>query len=115
LFAVAGAAVLLPIIASSAPPRLGGPLIDGSVVRVHGCGSYFFVSYENEYDLVEWIGGEPVKEGDVLEPIDDASNLEREGRGTFTNRATGRTIDVVIDRALMNGRDYSLNVGKYCR
>jgi hypothetical protein len=99
----------------AAPPRLGGPLVDGSVVRTRGCGTHFFIAYRNEYALAEWLGGEMVKDGDVLKVNDDQMSFEREGRMTLTNLATGLTIEVVIEQALMNNADMSRAAGKVCR
>jgi hypothetical protein len=115
------AAVLRPPVALAAPsdaqhpPRLGGPLVDGSVVRTRGCGSHFFIAYREEYALAEWLGGEMVNDGDVLQGSDDQVSFEREGRMTLTNLATGRTVDVVIEQPLMNPADYSRTVGQVCR
>jgi hypothetical protein len=100
---------------AAAPPRLGGPLVDGSVTLSHGCGSHFFIAFRDVYALAEWIGGEMVKEGDVLQGIDDQTGFEREGRMTYTNLATGNTIEVVIEKALMNHADYTKTVAKVCR
>jgi hypothetical protein len=97
------------------PPRLGGPLVDGSVIRTKGCGNRFFIAYRAEFVLAQWLGGEMVKDGDVLESSDDQSNFEHEGRMTFTNLATGRTVDVVIEKALLNRADYSRAAAQVCR
>jgi hypothetical protein len=97
------------------PQRLGGPLVDGSVIRARGCGSHFFISYHEQFALAEWMGGEMVKELDVLQGNDDQESFEREGRMTFTNLATGRTIDLVIEKALMNRADYSRTIQQVCR
>lgn len=114
------AALLLPVVLATAaeaqnPPRLGGPLVDGSVVRARGCGSRFFIAYHEEFVLAEWLGGEMVREGDVLQGAGDSGSFEREGRMTFTNLATGRTVDVVIEKALMNRADYMKTFGLVCR
>jgi len=101
--------------ALAAPPRLGGPLVDGSVIRTHGCGSHFFIAFRDEYALVTWLAGEMVKDGDVLQLTDDQLSFEREGRLTLLNLATGRMIDVVIEKALMNHADLSKTIGKVCR
>jgi hypothetical protein len=114
-------AVLIPPVVLAAPsevqhpPRLGGPLVDGSVVRARGCGSHFFIAYRNEYALAAWLGGEMVKENDVLQTTDDQANFEREGRMTLTNLATGRAVDIVIEKALMNRADYSTTSRQVCR
>ena len=119
--AILSATVLTPRVVLAAPseaqhpPRLGGPLVDGSVVRARGCGSHFFIAYREEFALAEWLGGEMVKDGDVLQGNDDQVSFEREGRMTFTNLATGRTVDVVIEKALLNQADYSRTVGQVCR
>lgn len=97
------------------PPRLGGPLVDGSVVRTRGCGSRFFIVYRDEYVLAQWLGGEMVKEGDVLQGVDDQTSFEREGPMIFTNLATGRTIDVVVEKVLLNRADYARSTGQVCR
>jgi hypothetical protein len=97
------------------PARLGGPLVDGSVIRTRGCGSHFFITYRQVFVLAEWLGGDMVKDGDVLQGIDDQVSFEREGRMTFTNLATGRTIDVAIEKTLMNHADYSRTAGQVCR
>jgi hypothetical protein len=97
------------------PPRLGGPLVDGSVIRTVGCGSHFFVAYRAEFALAEWLGGEMVKDGDVLEGTDDQASFEHEGRWTFTNLATSRTVDVVIEKALLNRADFLRTVAQVCR
>ena len=109
-------AIMLPAPSEAQhPPRLGGPLVDGSVTRARGCGSHFFIAYREEYALAEWLGGEMVNDGDVLQGSDDQVSFEREGPMTFTNLATGRTVDVVIEKALMNQADYSRTVGQVCR
>src|ERR1700722_15781749 len=46
--------------AADTPPRLGGPLIDGSVIKARGCGSHFFVVYGSSYLQAQWLGGEIV-------------------------------------------------------
>ena len=121
LIATIVAAVLTPPVALAAPteaqhpPRLGGPLVDGSVVRARGCGSHFFIAYREEFALAEWLGGEMVNDGDVLQGSGDQVSFEREGPMTFTNLATGRTVDIVIEKALMNQADYSRTVGQVCR
>jgi len=97
------------------PPRLGGPLVDGSVIHARGCGSHFFIAYHEEYALAEWLGGEMVNDGDVLQGSDDQVSFEREGRMSFTNLATGRAVDVVIEKALMNKTDYARTIGQVCR
>ena len=97
------------------PPRLGGPLVDGSVVRAHGCGSRFFIAYRAEFALAQWLGGEMVKDGDVLQGVGDQVSFEREGRMIFTNLATGRTVDVVIEKALLNRSDYARTAARVCR
>jgi hypothetical protein len=96
-------------------PRLGGPLIDGSVTRAHGCGSHFFVIYRDEYALAEWLGGQPPIEGDVLEGIDDQQSLERVGRMTFVDLATRNTMEFVIEKTFLNRADYSKTVRQVCR
>jgi hypothetical protein len=114
------AALTLSIVLGAAaeaqhPARLGGPLVDGSVTRARGCGSHFFIGYRDEFALAEWLGGEMVRENDVLEANDNQMSFEREGRMTLTNRATGRTVDLVIVHALMNHADYSRAVRQVCR
>jgi hypothetical protein len=115
----AAAFLQLVVLATAAeaqnPPRLGGPLVDGSVVRARGCGSHFFIAYHEEFALAEWLGGEMVREGDVLQATDDQGSFEREGRMSFTNLATGRTVDVVVEKALMNRADYLKTFGLVCR
>jgi hypothetical protein len=96
------------------PLRLGGPLVDGSVVRTRGCGAHFFIAFRNEFALAEWLGGDIVKDGDVLQVNDDQLSFEREGRMTLTNLATGRAIDVVLEKVLMNHADYSRAAGQVC-
>jgi hypothetical protein len=96
-------------------PRLGGPLVDGSVIRTQGCGSHFFIAYREQFVLANWLGGEMAQDLDVLQTIDDQSSFEREGRITLTNLATGRTIDVFIEKALMNKADYSRTLRQVCR
>jgi hypothetical protein len=108
-------ALLAPSAALTAPPRLGGPLIDGSVLLRRNCGSHFFIAFQDEYALAEWLGGDMVKDGDVLQTTDDQSSFQREGRMTLLDLATGRTIDVVIEQALMNRTDYTRTVSKVCR
>ncbi len=56
-----------------------------------------------------------VQEGDVLQGVDDSTSFEREGRMTFTNLATGRTVDVVIDKALLTRADLGRTLAQYCR
>jgi hypothetical protein len=112
LTALCAAQALRP---AAAQHRLGGVLVDGSVVRVHGCGSHFFIAYRNEYDLAEWLGGEMVRENDVLQLADDQGGFEREGRVTLTNIVTGRQIDIMIEKALMNTNDYAATVGQLCQ
>jgi len=97
------------------PPALGGPLVDGSVVRAKGCGSRFFIAYGAEYALAQWLGGEMVRDGDVLAATDDTVSFEREGRMNFLNLATGRTVDLVIEKALMNLADFRRTVAHVCR
>jgi hypothetical protein len=99
----------------NAQHRLGGPLVDGSVIRFNGCGNYFFVAYRNEYALAEWIGGDMVRESEVLQATDDTSSFEREGRMSFTNTASGKLVDVIIERALLNQTDLSQLIHRYCR
>jgi hypothetical protein len=115
----AAAFLQLVVLATAAeaqnPPKLGGPLVDGSVVRARGCGSHFFIAYHEEFALAEWLGGEMVREGDVLQATDDQGSFEREGRMSFTNLATGRTVDVVVEKALMNRADYLKTFGLVCR
>lgn len=108
---------ILPVAFAQAPhpPRLGGPLVDGSVIRTQRCGGRFFIAYRDEYALAQWLAGEMVKDGDVLQSKDDKTSFEREGRMTLTNLATGREVDVVIEKALMNRADYSRTVRKVCR
>lgn len=108
-------ALLMPLILVAAPPRLGGPLVDGSVIRTLGCGSRFFITYHDEYAQAQWLGGEMVKDGDVLQVTDDQMSFDREGRMLLLNLATGRTVDVVIEKALMNRSDYSRTASKVCR
>ncbi len=84
------------------PPRLGGPLVDGSVVRAQGCGPYFFIVYGNEYSLAQWLGGAPVRETEVLQTTDDQASFEREGRMTANDLATGRPVELFIEQALLN-------------
>jgi hypothetical protein len=100
---------------AEAQQRLGGPLVDGSVVRARGCGTHFFIAYRDEFALAEWVGGDMVRENEVLQAIDDKGSFEREGRMTFTDLATGRTIDLVIEKALLNRADYSRTVARVCR
>lgn len=97
------------------PPRLGGPLVDGSVTRARGCGSHFFIAYRNSFSLAEWLGGEMVKENDVLQGIGDQASFEREGRMTLTNLATNGIVEVVIEKALLNHADYSRTARQVCR
>ncbi len=111
---IAPVALLAPAVAQN-PPRLGGPLVDGTVIRTRGCGSHFFIAYHDEFALALWLGGEMVKEGDVLQGVDDQTTFEREGRMTFTNFATGHTIEVVIEKALLNRADYSKTFASVCR
>ena len=103
------------VVPTEAQHRLGGPVVDGSVIRTRGCGSHFFIAYRDEFVLAEWLGGEMVRENDVLKANGDQESFEREGRMTFMNLVTGRTIDLVIEKALMNHADYSKTVGKVCR
>jgi hypothetical protein len=97
------------------PPRLGGPLIDGSVVRTHGCGAYFFIADRDVFALAQWLSGEPVREGDVLQTSQSQSGFQREGRMTVTNLATGRMLDLVIEKALMNRADFTRTAGQFCK
>lgn len=106
---------MLLITPATAQHRLGGPLVDGTVTRARGCGSHFFIAYHDEFALAEWLGGEMVRENDVLQANDDQASFEREGRMTFTNLATSRTIDVVIEKALLNHADYSRTARQFCR
>lgn len=105
----------MPTMILAAPPRLGGPLVDGSVVRTHGCGNHFFIAYRNEYALAELLGGDMVKDGDVLQINDERDSFEREGRMTLTNLATGLSLDVVIEQALMNNSDFSRTARIKCQ
>jgi hypothetical protein len=95
--------------------RLGGPLVDGTVVRARGCGSHFFVIYHQEYALAEWLGGDMVRENEVLQSTDPGASLEREGRVTFVDLATGHPIDFVIEKALMSPAEYAQAQGQVCR
>jgi hypothetical protein len=99
----------------AAQHRLGGPAIDGTVVRVRGCGNHFFVQYHNSVALAEWLGGEMVRENEVIQSTDDNASLEKEGRMTFTDLATGRPVDFVVEKALMNPADYAKTQGEVCR
>jgi hypothetical protein len=111
------AAALLPLlspVAAFGQPRLGGPLIDGSVTRARGCGNYFFIVYGNQFALAEWLGGDPVRDNEVLQTLDDQGSFEREGRETVLDLASGRTVDIMIDQALMNQTDYQRTVKKIC-
>jgi len=101
-------------LALAAPPRLGGPLVDGSVVRVQGCGVHFFIAYGNTFELAEWLGGDPVRETEVLQTTDSTTTFEREGRLTVTDLATGRTVDVYIDKALMNRTEFDRTIALTC-
>jgi hypothetical protein len=94
--------------------RLGGPAIDGSVTRATGCGNYFFIVYANQFAMAEWLGGDPVRETEVLQTVDDQGSFEREGRETVLDLATGRTVDIMIDQALMNQTDYQKAASKVC-
>jgi hypothetical protein len=96
------------------PPRLGGPLVDGSVTRSRGCGSHFLIAYRDEYALLEWLGGEMPRDGDVLQGVDDQTSFEREGRATLINLATGATLEVMIAKALLNRADYTKTVAQFC-
>jgi hypothetical protein len=96
-------------------PRLGGPLIDGSVARARGCGNHFFIAYREKFALVEWLGGQMVNENEVLQSDDDQITFEREGRATLTNLATGGTIEVVIEQALLNRLEFSKVARRVCR
>jgi hypothetical protein len=109
------AAVFIPLAVLGASARLGGPLVDGSVARARGCGSHFFIAYHEGFALADWLGGEMVKENDVLQTTDDVSSFEREGRMTLTNLATNRTVDIVIDKALLNHAEYLRTVQRVCR
>ncbi len=117
LLPVLAAALLAPpaLSAPPTPPRLGGPLVDGSVLLGHGCGSHFFIVYKDLYALAEWLGGDMVKNGDVLQTTDDQSSFEREGRMTLLDLATGTTIDVVIEQALINRAAYNRTVSQVCK
>lgn len=95
--------------------RLGGPLVDGTVVRARGCGSHFFIAYHNTYALGEWLGGDMVRENEILVSSNDNDSLEREGRMTFTDVATGRPIDFVIEKALMSPADFARTEAEMCR
>jgi hypothetical protein len=101
--------------AAVAQPKLGGVLIDGSVIRVRGCGSHFFIAYHEEFALAELLGGDMVRESELLQLPADQGSFEREGRMTATNLATGRQVDFVIEKALMNTNDYNAMVGQVCR
>lgn len=103
------------VASAEAQHRLGGPLVDGTVVRTRGCGSHFFIAYHNEFVLAEWLGGDMVRENEVLQSSDDTASLEREGRMTFVDLATGRPIDFQVEKALMNLADYAKTVGEVCR
>lgn len=95
-------------------PRLGGQLVDGSVVRTKGCGIYFFIAYGNTFALAEWLSGDPVRDTEILQTTDGTSSFDHEGRMTVTNLATGRTLDLFIDKALMNNAEFSRSAAKYC-
>jgi hypothetical protein len=99
---------------TQAQHRLGGPLIDGSITRARGCGPYFFIVFANQFAMAEWLGGDPVRENEVLQTMDDQGSFEREGRETVLDLATGRTVDIMIDQALMNQADYQSAANKVC-
>jgi hypothetical protein len=109
------ASLLAPRPGHTAPPRLGGPLVDGSVLVRNGCGPRFFIVYQDSYALAEWLGGDMVKDGDVLQTTDADSSFLREGRMTLLDLATGRTIDIVIEQALMNRTDFARVASRVCR
>jgi hypothetical protein len=94
--------------------RLGGPLVDGTVVRVRGCGSHFFIAYHNNYVLAEWLGGDMVRENEILQSSNENASLEREGRMTFTDATTGRPIDLVIEKALMSPAEFARTEAQVC-
>jgi hypothetical protein len=94
--------------------RLGGPTIDGSITKATGCGNYFFIVYANQFAMAEWLGGDPVRETEVLQTVDDQGSFQREGRETVLDLATGRTVDIMIDQALMNQTDYQRAASKVC-
>jgi hypothetical protein len=112
--ALATLAIHAAAIESQNPPRLGGPLIDGSVIRTRGCGTRFFIAYRDVFVLAEWLGGEMIKENDVLQGTDGQASFEREGRMTFTNLASGRAVDIVIEKTLMNHSDYARTLKQVC-
>ncbi len=112
-FAAMFALIACPSFAASAP-RLGGPVVDGSVVRVRGCGVYLFISYHNEYALAQWLGGYAVRETEVLQTMDDQASFEREGRLTVTDLASGRAVDLFIEKAMLNNSDYAKATARYC-
>jgi hypothetical protein len=105
---------LLGTLPAQAQHRLGGPLIDGSVTRASGCGIYFFIVYANQFAMAEWLGGEPVRDNEVLQTVDDQGSFQREGRETVLDLATGGTVDIMIDQALMNQSDYQKTQNKVC-
>lgn len=115
LSASAVVALLLSAKVLAVPPLLGGPLVDGSVVRTRGCGAHFFIAYRDEFVLAEWLGGEMIKDNDVLQITDDRSSFEREGRITLTNLTTGGSVEAMIEQALMNRAAYTRLVGQVCR
>jgi hypothetical protein len=116
-------AILAIVAAASAPgpsalaqqPKLGGVLVDGSVIRVRGCGSHFFIVYHEEFALAQQLGGDMVREAELLQLESDQTSFEREGRMTATNLTTGREVDFVIERALMNFSEYNSVAGQVCR
>ena len=113
----AGAMALLALVSlpAAAQHRLGGPTVDGTVIRVRGCGSHFFVQYHDAFALAEWLGGDMVREDEVIQSTDDTASLEREGRMTFTDLATGHPVDFVVEKALMSRADFTRTVAQYCR
>jgi hypothetical protein len=50
-----------------------------------------------------------------LQTTDDQSSFEREGRMTLLDLATGTTIDVVIEQALINRAAYNRTVSQVCK
>jgi hypothetical protein len=95
--------------------RLGGPLIDGSVVRAAGCGSHFFVAYRDDYALADWLGGTMVRENEVLQSTSpNGGNFEREGIATMNNLTTGKPITFVIVKALIQRTEFEALINKFC-
>ena len=98
------------------PRKLGGPVIDGSVVIVDGCGEKFFIAYQGTYALAQRLNGEMVKREDVLQGVaTQQGSFDREGRMEVTDLTTGKTLQINIENAMLSQSAVHNLAGEVCR